>query len=151
MEAALISAAAAIIVVALTSYLTKAKEREVAWRAKKLDYYEQFIGAVSGISGGVAPPNAKIDFANAVNTLHLFASQNVVDALHVFCDTVSESKSAEYNVAHQVQLWSKLVWHIRADLGDAPSKPVGEFEAILWSSGVGTNVKNPGDAIRNQG
>ena len=141
MEAALISAAAAILVAALTSYLNKAKEREAAWRAKKLAYYEQFLDAVSGIVGGTAPPNAKIDFANAVNTLHLFASQNVVDALHELCDEIAESNAANFNIDRHNRIWSKLVWHIRADLGDAPKKPVGEFRARLWASGVGTNVK----------
>lgn len=141
MEAALISAAAAIVVAALTSYLSKAKEREAAWRAKKLDYYEQFFGAVSGIVGGSAPPNAKIDFANAVNNLHLFAAQNVIDALHELCDEIAESNAANFSIDRHNRIWSKLVWHIRADLGDAPAKPIAKFVARLWASGVGTNIK----------
>ena len=141
METALISAAAAIVVAALTSFLTKKKEREAAWRAKKLEYYEAFFRAVSGIVGGVAPPEAKIDFANAVNNLHLIASQNVVDALHEFCDETAETNAANFNLERHNNNWSKLVWHIRSDLGDAPKRPADEFRAILWASGVGTNVK----------
>ena len=142
MEAALISAAAAIFVAALTSYLTKAKEREAAWRAKKLDYYETFFDAVSGNVGDAIPPQAKINFANAVNNLHLIASQDVIDALHELCDEIAESNTAQFSKERHDRIWSRLVWHIRADLSDAPKKSLEEFEARLWASGVGSNVKS---------
>ena len=57
MLAAVVSALAAIIASAGAIFLTKQKEREALWRAKKLAYYEEFIGACSGIVG-VPPPEA---------------------------------------------------------------------------------------------
>jgi hypothetical protein len=134
-KAAIISAAAAIFVAALTSFLTKWKEREAGWRSKKLAYYEEFFGAVSGVVG-VAPLAAKIRFANAVNNLHLVASQNVVDSLHNLCDEIDQSKQNTLPGHHDI-IWSRLVWHIRADLGDAPSKPLSEFKARLSAPGDG--------------
>lgn len=44
MLTAIISALAAIIASAGAIILTKQKEREATWRAKKLAYYEEFLG-----------------------------------------------------------------------------------------------------------
>lgn len=138
MLAALISALAAIIASAGAIYLTKQKEREAAWRAKKLSYYEEFFGAASGIVGS-APAAAKIRFATAVNNLHLIGSKDVIVALHNFTDEIAESKSPETTKERHDELWSRLVWEIRADLGDAPGDK-SSFTARLWASGAGTNV-----------
>lgn len=138
MVAAILSALAAIIVASLTVFLTKRKEREAEWRSKKLAYYEEFFAAVSGIVA-TAPREAKIRFANAVNNLHLIGSQDVIDALHCYCDQVAES-NADRNVTCHDETWSALVWQIRSDLGDRPVKSLNQFKAILWASGAGSNV-----------
>ena len=139
MLTALISAFAAIIASAGAIYLTKQKEREAAWRAKKLAYYEEFFGAASGIVGDTAPHEAKIRFATAVNNLHLIGSASVIKALHAFTDEIAQTNAASMTKERHDQLWSRLVWEIRADLGDPPGDPA-TFEARLWASGVGTNV-----------
>lgn len=139
MLTAIISALAAIFASAGAIILTKQKEREAAWRAKKLAYYEEFFGAASGIVGDSAPHDAKIRFATAVNNLHLLASANVIRALHALTDEIAQSNAASMTKERHDELWSKLVWQIRADLGDAPGDPA-TFQARLWSSGVGTNV-----------
>ncbi len=48
---AIVAAFATLVVSAGTFFLTKQKEREAVWRAKKLSYYEAFFGAASGIVG----------------------------------------------------------------------------------------------------
>lgn len=141
MLAAIISAIAAIIVAAGTVYLTKQQERVAAWRAKKLAYYEEFFGAASGIVGDVAPPDAKIRFASAVNNLHLIGSANVIRALHAFTNEIAESNRDRADDRHD-ELWSLLVWEIRNDLGDPPGERTS-FSARLWASGAGTNVLPP--------
>ena len=138
MLAAIISALAAIIASAGAIYLTKQKEREAAWRGKKLSYYEEFFAAVSSIVGN-APDDAKIRFAMAVNNLHLIGSPSVIKALHAFTDEISLSNATKRTQERHDQLWSRLVWEIRADLGDAPGD-FTTFEARLWASGVGTNA-----------
>ena len=135
MTAAIISAIAAILASAGAIFLTKQKEREAIWRAKKLAYYEEFIGAGSGIVGTVAPPTAKIRFATAVNNLHLIASNDVLSALHSFCDEIAESNTLRDADRHD-KLWSRLVWEIRRDLDNPPTKTPGQFVARLWASGV---------------
>lgn len=135
MWTAFISALALILTSAATILLTKQKERDAVWRAKKLAYYEEFIGAGSGIVGQTAPPDAKIRFATAVNNLHLIASNDVLSALHLFCDEIAESNSQRSRERHDV-LWSRLVWEIRRDLNDPPTPRPDLFEARLWASGV---------------
>ena len=140
MFATIISALAAIIATAGAIYLTKQKEREALWRAKKLAYYEEFFGAASGIVGDMTPADAKIRFATAVNNLHLIASANAIKALHAFTDEIAQSNSAELTKDRHDTLWSRLVWEIRADLDDPPSKDPEAFQARLWASGVGKNA-----------
>ena len=139
MLAAIISALAVVIASAGTIYLTKQKEREAIWRAKKLAYYEEFFGAASGLVGA-APPHAKMRFATAVNNLHLIASGAAIQALHAFTDEIAESNSARFSKDRHDELWSNLVWQIRADLDDQPTKRPTDFSARLWASGVGSNV-----------
>lgn len=139
MWTAIISALAAIMASAGAIILTKQKEREAAWRAKKLAYYEEFFGAASSIVGEVAPPGAKIRFANAVNNLHLIGGPAVIIALHAFTDEIAESNRARMTREKHDALWSRLVWEMRNDLGDAPGDPK-TFQARLWASGVGTNM-----------
>lgn len=137
MLTAIISAAAAVIVAALTVYLTKQKERDVAWRNKKLDYYEEFILAANGIVG-TASMEAKVCFALAINQLHLVASNGVIIALHAFTDIISEFAPSPSKDQHD-ELWSTLIWEIRADLGDRPTRKMSDFHARLWASGTGSN------------
>jgi hypothetical protein len=140
MIATIISALAAIIASAGAIFLTKRKEREAIWRAKKLSYYEEFFGAASGIVGNSAPPEAKVRFATGVNNLHLIGSFGVIKALHAFCDEIAESNPSRLAERHDA-LWSRLVWEIRADLDDPPSKQPRDFRARLWASGI--QNKNP--------
>ena len=139
MLTAIISALAAIIASAGAIILTKQKERDAIWRAKKLAYYEEFFAAASGIVGKTAPPDAKVRFANAVNNLHLIGSLGVIKALHAFTGEIAASNSANFTQKRHDELWSRLVWEIRSDLGDAPTKDPADFRAILWASGVERN------------
>ncbi len=84
----LIPALVAIFVSVRAIYITKMKEREAIWRAKKLAYYEAFFVAMSGIAEHEPPSKAQIRFANAVNNLHLVASPGVIRELHLFCDHI---------------------------------------------------------------
>ncbi len=139
MLAALISAIALIVASAATIFLTKRKEREAEWRAKKLAYYEEFLSATSGIVGKTSPPDTKTRFATAVNNLHLIASNGVIVALHGFCDEIAFADENLSKDRHD-ELWSRLVWEIRNDLNDPPTKKADNFSARLWASGVDLNT-----------
>lgn len=140
MLAAVISAIALIVASAATIFLTKQKEREAEWRKTKLSYYEEFFGAASGIVGETSPPDTKVRFATAVNNLHLIGSHGVIIALHDFCDEIAISNQSRSKDRHD-ELWSRLVWEIRNDLNDPPTKQPAGFSARLWASGV--SGRNP--------
>ncbi|HEV7692846.1 MAG TPA: hypothetical protein VGO52_18570 [Hyphomonadaceae bacterium] len=142
MWVAIISALVALIGSAGAIILTKRQERAAIWRAKKLAYYEEFFVAASGIVGN-APSEAKVRFANAVNNLHLIGSGAVIKALHAFTDEIAESNSVRMTKERHDELWSRLVWEIRADLNDPPTKDPAAFQARLWASGTGRNVSPP--------
>jgi hypothetical protein len=139
MEAAWISFAGTLLVAMATLLFSQWKEREAAWRGKKLAYYEEFIASYSGVLGHLVPAVAKIRFANSVNQLHLIGSQSVIDALHKFLNEVAESNQ-DSSQEQRDQAWSNLIWLIRKDLGDRPSLQMGAFEARLWDSGTGSNT-----------
>ena len=134
MWAAFVTAIATILVSALTFSLTKRAERQAIWRAKKLQYYEEFFAATSGIVGGGKTDEAKARFSKSVNNLHLVGSPEVIVALHDLLAEIAESNANKSRLAHD-RLWSALVWHIRADLDDRPSKDPSKFAAILWDAG----------------
>ena len=137
---AIVTAFVTLVVSAGTFFLTKQKEREAVWRAKKLSYYEEFFGAASGIVGTTTPPEAQIRFATAVNNLHLIGSAQVIRALHAFTNEIAVSNRAKASDEKHDELWSRLVWEIRADLDDAPSRDPATFRARLWASGEGRNA-----------
>lgn len=138
MWAALITALATILVSAGMFFLTKRAERQGVWRSKKLAYYEEFFGAASGIVGEESPAEAKMRFATSVNNLHLVGSAGVIKALHKFIDEIAVSNQDREQDNHD-RLWSLLVWEIRADMDDPPSKDAADFNARLWASGTGRN------------
>ena len=86
---AVISAAAAVVVPAITLYLTKKKEREADWQRCKFEHYQEFVTALSGIVGTDSTPEGNRRFATTSNTMHLLASKSVIDALHDFQNEIA--------------------------------------------------------------
>lgn len=122
--------------------ITKRKDREAAWRSTKLAHYEEFFAATSGIVGASSTPATKSRFAKSVNNLHLIASNGVINAVHAFCDEIAETNQNRSRDRHD-ELWSKLVWEIRKDLGYRPTFRATNFSAFLWASGVQTSPQEP--------
>lgn len=137
---AIISALAAIVASGGAIYLTKHQERKAIWRSKKLSYYEEFFLAASGLVGAKTLPASKMRFATAVNNLHLIGSNGVLKALHAFTAEIATPNRQHFSNERHDQLWSLLVWEIRADLGDPPTKQPTMFKAMLWASGEGRNA-----------
>jgi len=68
---AIISAAAAIVVPAISCYLTKSKERQ----RYKFELYKELVQSLSGIVGTDSSPEGSRRFASACNTRHLIGSK----------------------------------------------------------------------------
>ena len=131
---AVISAAAAIVVPAISFYLTKSKERQADWQRYKFELYKDLIQSLSGIVGTDSTPEGKKQFARACNTLHLIASKGVLDALHDFLDEISVSNVNRNDERHDALL-SRLEWEIRQDLRIPHNPPLDRYRARLWCSG----------------
>ena len=132
---AIISAAAAVVVPAVSFYLTKRKERAADWQKYKFEQYRDFLASLSGIVGIDSTPEGNRHFAEACNTLHLLASQRVLTALHNFQDEIRVSNPHRSDEKHNALL-SQLVWDIRDDLGMPQTGDIQDCKARLWCSGA---------------
>jgi hypothetical protein len=133
--AAIIAAAAAIIVPAVSFYLTKSKKRQADWQRYKFELYKELVQSLSGIVGTDSTPEGNKRFAAACNTLHLIASKGVLDALHDFQDEIRVSNANHSDERHDLLL-SRLEWEIREDLRIPHNPPLEKFDARLWCSGT---------------
>ena len=81
---AIISAAAAIVVPAISLYLTKSKERQADWQRYKFGLYKELVQSLSGIVGTYSSPEGNRRFASACNTLHLIGTKGVLKRFRSF-------------------------------------------------------------------
>ncbi|MDY7545489.1 hypothetical protein QN360_21110 [Glaciimonas sp. CA11.2] len=132
---AVISAAASLVVAAITFLLTKRKEREAEWRKQKLEHYREFLDALSGTVGTDATPDGHRRWARAVNTIGLVASQLVLTSLWKFQDSIGRSNPNPSVEDHDRKL-NQLMLAIRADLGVTPADEPDLFSFRLWCSGT---------------
>ena len=133
---AIISASAAVLVSALSFYLTKSKERQADWQRYKFELYKELLQSLSGIVGTDSTPEGVRHFAGACNTLQLIGSKGVLDALHAFQDEIRVSNTSRDDDQHDLLL-SRLEWEIREDLRIPNNPPLQQFTARLWCSGSG--------------
>jgi hypothetical protein len=137
---AIISAAAAICVPAISFYLTKSKERQADWQRYKFELYKELVQSFSGVVGTDFTPEGSRRFASACNTLHLIGSKGVLEALHHFQDEIRVSNTRRDDDRHD-ELLARLEWEIREDLRIPNNPPLSQFKARLWCSGSGTPNK----------
>lgn len=131
----MISAASAVILAAVTFYLTKRKEREADWRKYKFEQYKEFMISISGIVGGDSTPEGNRSFAKACNTLHLIGSKGVLGALHAYQNEIRPS-NPDKSASKEEALLSNLVWEIRQDVGIPGTPEAPQFDVHLWYSGT---------------
>ena len=127
-----ISAASGVIVVAVSFYLTKRKEREADWRKYKFEQYKEFMVLMGGSLGINSTPDGRKSFSSACNALHLICSKGVLLALHSLLGVAGDPSLS--NAAHDALL-SNLIWEIRQDVGILGTPDASEFSAQLWSPG----------------
>lgn len=84
-----ITALAAIIAVFVTYALTRKREHEGDWRKLKLEQYQEFVLALSGVVRERATPEAQRRYADAVNSMMLVAPAVVLVRLQAFQDEIS--------------------------------------------------------------
>jgi hypothetical protein len=135
---AIISAPAAVVVPAISFYLAKRKERQAEWLRYKFEIYKELVQSLSGIVGTDATAEGNRRFAAACNTLHLIASQGVLEALHSFQDETRVSNPDKSDERHD-ELLARLEWEIREDLRIPHNPALDQFKARLWCSGAASD------------
>jgi len=129
---AIITVVGSILAAAITSYLTKAKDREAEWRSAKLAHYKRFMTALSAIVGPTPTAEERITFADAANDIFLVGSPDVLVALRAYLDETADSNGGKVVDRHD-ELLTVLIFAIRDDLGRKPNRPKEPFEFRLWS------------------
>lgn len=129
--AAIITAAASVIVAAITFYLTKRHELSVQWRGEKLNHYKILFSALSDLAvDGKDKDDANKRFALAVNTISLAAPQYVIDALMAFHDEIKFSNTNKSAERHD-KLLNELLLAVRRDIGLAKGDNSATFNFHL--------------------
>ena len=123
-------------VAALATYaLARRQERESDWRRLRLENYQEFLLALSGIIEGRSTDDAQSRFADAVNTMALVAPISVyrkVQAFHEYNAVSNRDREAE----RQQQLLNDV---IRAMRGDVHPSLRDKDDAAFYMIGVPNN------------
>jgi len=145
---AMISAAAAIVVPAVTFYFTKSKERHEDWLRYKFKMYKELVESLSGIMSSTSTPEGQVRFSEACNTLHLIGSRGVLQALHDFQDK-TRSSGPPISMEEHDRLLSRLLWEIRCDLEIPENPALSDYKARLWSPGRNAGSPPPAKGAGN--
>jgi len=129
---AVVTVVGSIVAAAITSYMSKAKDREAEWRAAKLTHYKRFMTALSAIVGPKPTVEERIAFAEAANDIFLVGSPAVLVALRDYLDETADANSGKTLDRHD-ELLTVLIFAIREDLGRKPNRPEEPFEFRMWS------------------
>ena len=129
------SSLTAILVAALTYWTTKEREREAEWRKEKLAHYKEYFAALAGIAGSHATDETRKRYAIAFNTVGLFASQEVIECLHMYQELTRLPTEQVQMEEHDKRL-TRLVFAIRRDLKLKSSDNVETFSFHLISAYV---------------
>jgi hypothetical protein len=131
---AIISAAASILVAAVSYFFAKVQDREAEWRQQKLSHYRELLEAISGIVAADGTPENQRRYARATNVIGLVASQEVLEAMEHMREASRPSNEFSREL-HDAAL-TALVLAIRRDLDIRPKDDVSRFRYRLWSSGA---------------
>jgi len=123
---AIISAAAALILQAISSYLTKSREREADWRKQRLEYYRRYFELLNKVVATKPSDNDRKEYAIASSALYLVAPNEVMLAMRKFQDNNTASEERKQ------KLLGDIVWVIREDLGFPPADDKNGFDVRLW-------------------
>jgi hypothetical protein len=129
---AAITSSGAILVAAITFYLTKRHQLEVEWQHEKLNHYKVLLSALSGLAHDPKNKQELKRFALAANTITLCASQAVITALMNLQEASSADKGRD--ILKQNRLLKELLLAIRKDIGLSLKDDADTFKYHLLTS-----------------
>jgi hypothetical protein len=118
---AVIGALGTLIVAMISHFSARRREYQLKNLQFKLDKYTDFLGGFAEIGGANKTREAHLRIANAVNTMNLFASPEVLSNVYRLLDYVSSHQGDSYSVAEQNEIIQGIILAIRHDLGESTS------------------------------
>lgn len=107
--AALVSGSVALLGILFTSWLTRDREHEADWRKTKVEHYQEYVTALSGVVSGRVMEGAQERYADAVNALALVASPSVLIAVRLFQNEISYRNKSRSDQKHDELLHNVLI------------------------------------------
>ncbi len=119
-----ISSTISLLVAVLGHLLGKQRDREAEWRKFKLEYYKEYMTALSGTVGKRSTVETQIRYSDSVNSMQLVAPPSVVQALHEFMNETSVNNPKKSNQRHD-ELLMVLIKKMRRDVHPAQPNDAG--------------------------
>ena len=126
--AAIVSGILVIFAAIYTNYRTREKDLKMKEYEHKLERYKEFLGSFAEIGGRFKTYEAHIRFANAVNTLNIVASKDVLEEVYGLV------KQAGYSTNDQDETFKKVILVIRRDLHPKTIENFERFEFPVLST-----------------
>lgn len=115
---AVIGALATLITATISHFFARRREHQLRNLQFKLDRYADFLGGFAEIGSSQKTPEAHLRIANAVNTMNLMASREVLERVYRLLDYIRSHQGESYSLAEQDEIIREIILAIRADLGD---------------------------------
>src|SRR5437660_4462260 len=133
-QVAIITAAASIIVAAVSFILTTRQKRSDELRQRKMEHYRELLSSISDLAVKGLSDETQARYATASNTIALIASQKVIAALDEFQQEIAISNPKRSLVRHD-ELLTKLVLELRRSLELPFERDVSTFRFRLVVGG----------------
>jgi hypothetical protein len=114
-QIAIISAAASIVVAALSFVFNTRQKRQDEIQQRKVKHYQELLSALSDLAVHGLNDDTNARYATAFNTIALIAPQRVIEALSEFQDEIKMSNQNKSHQRHD-ELLTKLLLEIRHSL-----------------------------------
>jgi hypothetical protein len=131
------------LIAALFAHLfTRQRELKQKELEFKFDRYKEFLSGFAEIGSAYKSYEAHLKMANALNTINLIGSIEVLKSTYELLDYLSSRRGDDYSVEEQNRIINEIVIAIRKDLSQAYKGEVGQQRFRVVSPGI-----NPGEAV----
>lgn len=131
------------LAVALFVHLfTKQRELKQKELEFKLDRYKEFLSGIAEIGSKYKSYEAHLKIANAVNTINLIGSVEVLKNTYELLNYIMSHRGDKYDIEQQDRIINKIILSMRKDLSQNYKKEIGQFMFRTISPGI-----KPGEAV----
>jgi hypothetical protein len=147
--AATVGGLATLFVAVISHFFSRRREYQLKNLQFKLDRYADFLGGFAEIGSEQKTPEAHLRIANAVNTMNLFASREVLEQVYALLQYVGDHRDQSYSREKQDEIICKIILAIRSDLGGKTSD-LASFAFRTISPGRSGPGETPDDIRTHQ-